>query len=224
MKKITLKQLFENALHFGHKRCHLNPKMKPYIYMTKNNVDIINLQKTLPLLEEIGKFIETSIQGGKTVLFVGTKPQAKKITQELATSIQMPFMTHKWLPGFLTNFDTIKKRLRYLETLEREIESGKLEEIYTKKEVLKKHKKYSQLQLQFEGVRKLAKKPDILFIVDTKKEHNAINEARLLNIPIVAIVDTNSSPDNITHIIPANDDSTKSLKFILEYIGSCKSK
>ncbi len=210
---VTMKQLLEAGVHFGHQSRRWNPKMKPYIFTERNGIYIIDLKKTLKLLRDAMKFVKDAVSEGKTVLFVGTKKQAKDSVFEAAQTCNMYYVNNRWLGGCLTNFDTIRKSVARLMELERIIEDGTIEN-YTKKEQSMLVKEKESLEKNLSGVKKMTRLPDIVFVVDPHKEAIAIHEARKLKIPIVGIVDTNCNPDVIDWVIPGNDDAIRAVKLI----------
>jgi small subunit ribosomal protein S2 len=210
---VTMKQLLEAGTHFGHQTKRWNPKMKPYIFGAKNGIYIIDLQKTLRLFRTAIKFLESATAEGKTVLFIATKKQAQVFAEEEATRCAMPYITNRWLGGMLTNFETIKKRIARLNELEKMKEGG-LFEVLPKKEVIALDREQAKLSKNLSGIKDMTKIPDIVFIIDPKREAIAINEARKLGLKIVAMVDTNCDPDGIDYVIPANDDAIRSIKLV----------
>ncbi|MFA6492928.1 MAG: 30S ribosomal protein S2 [Patescibacteria group bacterium] len=213
----TLTELLEAGTHFGHKKEKSFPRAKQFTYTIRDSVYIINLEKTLEQLEEAIKYLKKEISSGKTVLFLGTKMQAKEAVKKIATNLNMPYMTERWPGGMLTNFETIYKSLKTLADLEAQVKSPEFS-AFTKKERKRIEEKISKLNSVFDGIKDLKKVPDILFVVDTAKESVGVLEARKINIPIVGICDTNANPDLIDIPIPANDDSQNSIKLILENI------
>ena len=208
---ITMKQLLEAGVHFGHQTSRWNPKMKPYIYGARNGIHIIDLQKTVVLFKEAYEYMVNTVAGGKKVLLVGTKRQAQESIREEAQRAGMYYVTNRWLGGLLTNFQTVKKSIDRMKTLESMREDGSFES-FKKKEVLGFEREIGKLNFVFEGIRDMTDLPGALFIVDPKKEKIALAEAKKLNIPIVALVDSNSDPDGIDYIIPANDDAIRAVK------------
>ncbi|MFA5842407.1 MAG: 30S ribosomal protein S2 [Candidatus Gracilibacteria bacterium] len=217
-KEKLLKEMIKNAVHFGHKPCKWNPKMKPYLYGKHDGVHVFDLNKTADGLAVATEFLHQCVRESKTVLFVSTKAQAIQIMKDTAEACGMPYITQKWVPGLLTNFTTIKKRIKYLRDLKEQDASGELDK-YTKKEALKMRKTIIKLQEALGGLENLTKRPDVLFLVDVVRDHIAVEEANKLNIPIVAIVDSNGDPTRITHPIPGNDDAINSLDFLVKKIG-----
>lgn len=217
MSKQVYKEMFDNAVHVGHRTQKWNPLMKKYICGEKNGLHVINLEKTLVLLNTAMDFLAKSISEGKTVLFVSTKPQSVKFIRSIAGKLNMPFVDVKWIPGLLTNFDTIKSRVKYLSSLKEQELSGDFDK-YTKKEASKMKKELLKLQSSLGGVQNMKDKPDIVFVVDVVRDLIAVKEANTVNIPVVAFVHTNSDPSKISYPIPANDDAVKSLSYLFEKI------
>lgn len=217
-KEKLLKEMIKNAVHFGHKPSKWNPKMKPYLYGKFEGVHVFDLNKTADALEKAMEFLRQCVREGKTVLFVSTKAQAIQIMKDTAEACNMPYITQKWVAGLLTNFTTIKKRIKYLRDLKEQEAAGELDK-YTKKEALNFKKTIVKLQKALGGLENLTKRPDVLFLVDVVRDHIAVEEANKLNIPIVAIVDSNGDPTRITYPIPGNDDAINSLDFLVKKIG-----
>ena len=218
MAYVTMKELLEAGVHFGHQTKRWNPKMKPYIFGARNGIYIIDLQKTVRMFRTAYDFIEKTVESGKSVLFVGTKKQARESLYEEANRCEMFYVHNRWLGGMLTNFQTIKKsidRLNYLNTIEND---GTIE-LYVKKERLKLGKERVKLDNTLGGIRNMNKLPGAMFIVDPKNEAIAVREAKRLGIPIVSIVDTNCDPDDIDYIIPGNDDAIRSIRLITSKIA-----
>ena len=214
MSVISMKQLLEAGVHFGHQTRRWNPKMAPYIFTERNGIYIIDLQKTVKKAEEAYNFIKEVATEGKDILFVGTKKQAQEAIEEEAIRSNMHFVNNRWLGGMLTNFTTIKSRIRKLEDIERMQEDGTFE-VLTKKEVIKLKGELEKLQKNLGGIRNLdASNVGAMFIVDPRKEKNAILEAKILGIPVVAIVDTNCDPEEVDYVIPGNDDAIRAVKLI----------
>ena len=207
---ITMKDLLESGVHFGHQRRRWNPKMKKYIFGVRKNIYIIDLQKTLRHIKYACNIVRDAAAEGKTILFVGTKKQAVDAIKEHATRAGMPYVNHRWLGGMLTNFKTIQKSIRKLEIIEKMEESGQVN-LLTKKERLILSRRKAKLEKFIGGIRYMKKIPDMLFIVDTVKEKIAVQEANKLGLPIVAPVDTNCDPDLIDYPIPGNDDAIRSV-------------
>jgi small subunit ribosomal protein S2 len=209
-----MKQLLEAGVHFGHQTRRWNPKMAPYIFTERNGIYIIDLQKTVKKAEEAYNFIKEVSEEGKDILFVGTKKQAQEAIQEEAIRSNMHFVNNRWLGGMLTNFSTIKGRIRKLEQIEKMQEDGTFD-VLPKKEVIKLKGELEKLQKNLGGIRNLdALNVGAMFIVDPRKEKNAILEAKILGIPVVAIVDTNCDPEEIDYVIPGNDDAIRAVKLI----------
>lgn len=214
MSVISMKQLLEAGVHFGHQTRRWNPKMAPYIFTERNGIYIIDLQKTVKKAEEAYNFIKEVATEGKDILFVGTKKQAQEAIEEEAIRSNMHFVNNRWLGGMLTNFTTIKSRIRKLEDIERMQEDGTFE-VLPKKEVIKLKGELEKLQKNLGGIRNLdASNIGAMFIVDPRKEKNAILEAKILGIPVVAIVDTNCDPEEVDYVIPGNDDAIRAVKLI----------
>jgi len=215
---VSMKQLLEAGVHFGHQTRRWNPKMAPYIFMDRNGIYIIDLQKTVKKIEEAYNFVKELAANGGTVLFVGTKKQAQQSIQEEAERCGMFYVNQRWLGGMLTNFQTIRRRVERLHELERLIESGQLE-LRTKKEAAELLREKEKLQKYLGGIKNMRRLPDALFVVDPRKERIAVAEARKLQIPVVAIVDTNCDPDLIDYVIPGNDDAIRAVRLITSKIA-----
>ena len=208
-----MKQLLEAGVHFGHQTRRWNPKMAAYIYTERNGIYIIDLQKTVKKLEEAYSFVRSLAENGQTILFVGTKKQAADAVKEEASRVGMYYVNARWLGGMLTNFKTMRTRIDRLAQLKKMQEDGTFD-MLPKKEVMKLLGEMEKLEKYLGGVKEMKKLPGALFVVDPRKEHNAIAEARKLHIPIVAIVDTNCDPDEIDYVIPANDDAIRAIRLI----------
>jgi small subunit ribosomal protein S2 len=206
--------LLEAGVHFGHQRRRWNPKMKEYIYTTRDDIYIIDLQKTVKKLEEAYEAMKEIAQNGGTVLFVGTKKQAQEAAEESATRTNMYFVNERWLGGTLTNFKTIRSRIRRMEEIEKMEQEG-IFEMLPKKEVIQIKKEYDKLNKNLRGIREMKKMPQALVIVDPRKEEIAIKEARILGIPVFGIVDTNCDPDMVDYVIPGNDDAVRAVKLLI---------
>jgi len=213
-----MKQLLEAGAHFGHQTSKWNPKMKPYIYGARNGIHIIDLQKTVVLFKEAYDFIVTTVAHGGSVLFVGTKRQAQEVIKEEAQRATMFYVTNRWLGGQLTNFQTIKKSIERLKMLETMRDDGSFSS-FKKKEALGFEREIERLNFVFAGIREMEDLPGALFVVDPKKEHIAVSEARKLNIPTVAILDTNADPEEVDYPIPANDDAIRTIKLFSSKIA-----
>ncbi len=218
MAVISMKQLLEAGVHFGHQTRRWNPKMAKYIFTERNGIYIIDLQKTVRKVDEAYEFVRSVAEDGKTVLFVGTKKQAQEAVKEEAIRSGQFFVNERWLGGMLTNFQTIQKRINRLKELET-MESDGTFDVLTKKEVMQLRHEMSRLEKYLGGIKEMRKLPGAIFIVDPRKERIAVAEARKLNIPIVAIVDTNCDPDEIDYPIPGNDDAIRAVKLLTEKIA-----
>ena len=214
MLSIGVKELLEAGVHFGHQTKRWNPKMKPFIYDARNGIHIIDLSKSLAQLEIACEFLAKTVTKGGKVLFVGTKKQAQQAVKETAKECNQYFVVERWLGGTLTNFATVKKSLARLREIEKMDADGSINN-YVKQEQAVIHRESARLIKYFDGIRTLDKNPACMFVVDVKREHNAVAEARKLGIPIVAITDTNADPDLVDYPIPANDDAIRSVRMIL---------
>ena len=214
MSVISMKKLLEVGVHFGHQTKRWNPKMAPYIFTSRNGIYIIDLQKSSKKIDEAYKAMNEIAEKGGKVLFVGTKKQAQEAVKEEAIRSGSFYVNSRWLGGTLTNFRTIRRRVKRLEEIEKMEENGTFE-VLPKKEVIQIKKEYEKLNKLLGGIREMAKLPDAMIIVDPKKEINAIREARKLNIPVFGIVDTNCDPDDVDYVIPGNDDAVRSVKIVL---------
>lgn len=214
MSNISLKEMAENAVHFGHPTSRWNPKMKAYIYGARHGIHIFDLKKTAEHLVTAMEFLAKMAKEGKEILFVGTKQQCRRLLFEIKEETGMPIVTDKWIPGLLTNFKTIKERIDYFKKLKEDDAKGLLSK-YTKKEQMNLRKKIQILSMSLSGVENMRGKPDVVFVADIVRDHIAVTEARKLKIPVVGIVDTNADPDKVDYAIPANDDAIKSLEYIL---------
>ena len=219
MSVISMKQLLEAGVHFGHQTRRWNPKMAEYIYTERNGIYIINLQKTVKKIEEAYSFIKEIAENGEDILFVGTKKQAQESIKEEAERIGMYYVNARWLGGMLTNFKTIQKRIARLNQLRKMEEDGTFE-LLPKKEVGKLKLEIEKLDKYLGGIKDMKKLPGAMFIVDPRKERIAVAEAKKLNIPIVAIVDTNCDPDEVDYVIPGNDDAIRAVKLISSTIAN----
>lgn len=213
MAIISMKQLLEAGVHFGHQTRRWNPKMAPYIFTERNGIYIIDLQKTVKKIEEAYNFLRSVAAEGKSILFVGTKKQAQEAMKDEALRCNMFYVNERWLGGMLTNYQTIQKRITRLRELEKMEENGTFD-VLTKKEVLTLRHEMSRLNKFLAGIKDMGKLPGALFVIDPRKERIAVLEARKLNIPIVGIVDTNCDPDEIDYVIPANDDAIRAVKLL----------
>ena len=213
MAVISMKQLLEAGVHFGHQTRRWNPKMAPYIFTERNGIYIIDLQKTVKKVDEAYNFVREVAGEGKTILFVGTKKQAQEAVKEEALRCDMFYVNERWLGGMLTNFQTIQKRINRLRELEK-MEAENVFDVLPKKEVILLRQEMTKLQKFLGGIKDMQKLPGALFILDPRKERIAVAEAKKLGIPIVAIVDTNCDPDEIDHVIPGNDDAIRAVKLL----------
>lgn len=216
MTNVSMRQMLEAGVHFGHQTRHWNPKMAPYIFGARGRIHIINLEKTLPLFREAMDFVENVASNRGTVLFVGTKKAARTVIAEQAQKCGMPYVNHRWLGGMLTNFQTIKQRISRLKELESMQADGSLQN-FSKKEALGMTRELEKLENSLGGIKNMSKLPDVLFILDVGYEKNAVSEAKKLGIPVVGVVDTNNDPISADYMIPGNDDSMRS---ILLYVQS----
>ena len=225
MSVVSMSYLLEAGVHFGHQTKRWNPKMKEYIFGTREDIYIIDLEKTTKKLEEAYQEVKAIADNGGTFLFVGTKKQAQEVSQEEANRSNSYYVTERWLGGTLTNFRTIRRRIRRLEEIEEMEKNGKFE-VLPKKEVIGLKKEYEKLNKILAGIREMNKLPNALIIVDPKKEINAIREARKLRIPVFGIVDTNCDPDDVDFVIPGNDDAVRSVKVLLGVLNNaiCESR
>jgi small subunit ribosomal protein S2 len=211
MAVVSMKQLLEAGVHFGHQTRRWNPKMSRFIFTERNGIYIIDLQKTVKMMEQAYQFVRDLSRDGGNVLFVGTKKQAQEAVKDEAIRSDMFFVNHRWLGGTLTNFGTIQKRIQRLHELERMEEDGTFE-VLPKKEVVLLKKEHARLEKFLGGIKHMKKLPDAIFIIDPRKERIAVAEARKLNIPIISIVDTNCDPDEVDYVIPGNDDAIRAVR------------
>lgn len=215
--KIDIKTLLESGAHFGHKTSRWHPKMAPYIHSKRQEAHIINLEKTVDALEQALPKITELAKNGKKILFVGTKKQMKEVVKAAAESTNMPYVTVRWIGGTLTNVDTVNKQIKKLKDLERRMESGELENRYSKLEVQRFQEEINLLNDRYGGIKDMPEQPAAIVVVDAIQDKNAIKEANTLKIPVFAITDTNVDPSNIDYVIPANDDAIKATQLILDY-------
>ena len=208
---VTMRQMLEAGVHFGHQTRFWNPKMAPYIFGHRNKIHIVNLEKTLPLYQDAMKYIRQLSMNKGTILFVCTKRQAREIVKEEASRCQSPYVDYRWLGGMLTNFKTVKGSIKRLKEIEQMITDGSMEKI-SKREALQFQRELEKLTRSLGGIKDMAGLPDALFVIDTGYQKIALTEARTLGIPIVGVVDTNNTPDNVDYIIPGNDDSTRAIR------------
>jgi small subunit ribosomal protein S2 len=218
MLSIGVKELLESGVHFGHQTKRWNPKMKPFIFDVRNGIHIINLSKTVEQLEAACDFLATAVRKGGKILFVGTKKQAQQCVKETAKECGQFYVTERWLGGTMTNFNTIKTSIKRLKEIEKMDADGSINN-YVKQEQSMIHRELARLHKYFDGISSMDKHPAALFVVDIKREHNAVAEARKLKIPIVALVDTNSDPDLVTYPIASNDDAIRSVRMIMATVA-----
>jgi len=211
---VSMKALLETGVHFGHRTPKWNPKMAPFIFTERNGIHIIDLQQTLSNLNHYYDMVRDIIAKGGTVLFVGTKRQAQEVVAQEAGRCHMPYVNQRWLGGTLTNWRTIRERIDTLKKLEKRRDAGEFD-LITKKEALMLQRKIEKLQLRLGGIRDMKRLPDMLIVVDTIREETAVKEANILNIPVLALADTNSDPDSIDYIVPANDDAVRAIKLLV---------
>ena len=218
MAVISMKALLESGVHFGHRTNKWDPRMKPYIFTERNGIHIIDLQQTSKLLNHAFNVIRDTIANGGTVLFVGTKRQAQETVAEEATRCGMPYVTERWMGGILTNWTTMHDRIQELERLEKMRDNNELDRL-TKKEGLLIGREITRLSTRLSGIRSMKRRPDLIFIIDVGREISAVHEANLLNIPIVAMVDTNCNPQGVDYVIPSNDDAIRAIKLLVAKIA-----
>lgn len=218
MAKLEFDQLLEAGAHFGHLKRKWNPKMAPYIFMERNGIHIIDLHKTIAKAEEAGAALKQMAKSGKKVLFVATKKQAKDAVEDMSQKINMPYVTERWPGGMLTNFPTIRKAVKKMSNIDKMIKDGTFDTL-SKREKLQVTRQRAKLEKMLGSIQDMSRLPSALFVVDVMKEHIAVKEANKLGIPIFGIVDTNSDPTDIDFVIPANDDATKVIEIILEYLA-----
>jgi small subunit ribosomal protein S2 len=213
VSQVTLKQLLEAGVHFGHQTSRWNPKMRPYIFTSRNGIHIIDLQKTVKLLDEAWGFLRDTAGSGRPILFVGTKKQAQETIQTEAARCGMFFVNRRWMGGMLTNFSTVKRRIERLQELRRMQQAGQFEQL-PKKEAKKLQDELDRLMFHFDGIADMKRLPGAVYVVDPRKEHIAVTEANRLKIPVVAITDSNCDPDLIQYVIPGNDDAIRAVKLL----------
>jgi small subunit ribosomal protein S2 len=218
MAVVSMKSLLETGVHFGHRTRKWNPRMKPYIFTERNGIHIIDLQQTLEALTEVYGLVRDRVAEGDKVLFVGTKRQAQETIELEAKRCGMPYVNARWLGGTLTNWRTIRSRIDELESLERRRDEGEFE-LLTKKEALSLHRRIDKLEGRLGGIRDMATVPELLFVVDVRREETAIHEANLLSIPVIALVDTNCNPEMVDYVIPSNDDAIRAIKLMVSKIA-----
>ena len=216
MSQVTMRDMLKAGVHFGHQTRYWNPKMGKYIFGARNKIHIVNLEKTLPMFNEALTFVEKLAAGKNKILFVGTKRSAGKIVAEEATRCGMPYVDHRWLGGMLTNYKTIRASIKRLRELEGQSQDGTFDKL-TKKEALMRTRDLDKLERSLGGIKEMGGLPDAMFVVDVDHERIAISEANKLGIPVIGIVDTNSSPEGVDYIIPGNDDAIRAVQL---YLGS----
>lgn len=219
MAVVAMKQLLEAGVHFGHQTRRWDPKMAEYIFQARNGIHIIDLQKTSKKLDEAYAFLKEQVEEGKTVLFVGTKKQAQECVKDAAIKSGMYYVDQRWLGGMLTNFETIRTRVQRLKDLETMQEDGTFDRL-PKKEVILLKKEMEKLERNLGGIKEMDKLPGVIFLVDPKKEHIAILEAKKLNIPVIGLVDTNCNPEEVDYAIPGNDDAIRAVKLIADVMAN----
>ncbi len=219
MAVVAMKQLLEAGVHFGHQTRRWDPRMAEYIFQARNGIHIIDLQKTSKKLDEAYEFMKEQAEEGKTVLFIGTKKQAQDCVKEAAEKTGMYYVNQRWLGGTLTNFKTIRKRIERLTQLEQMEQDGTFD-VLPKKEVVLLRKEMDKLNKNLGGIKEMTEIPGVMFVVDPKKEHIAIQEARKLNIPVVGLVDTNCDPNDVDYVIPGNDDAIRAVKLITDVMAN----
>jgi small subunit ribosomal protein S2 len=216
---VDIKQLLEAGVHFGHKTSRWHPKMAPYIHSKRQDSHIIDLTKTVEGLNKALPFLTATAAAGKPILFVATKKQTKDLVRKTAEDLHEPYMTERWLGGTLTNVNTVSKQIKKLKDLERNMASGAFEKKYNKLEVQRLQEEIDALNAKYSGIKNLSGKPGALFLIDVIGDTNAINEAKTLGVPVVALVDTNADPSKIDYVIPGNDDAIKGISLILSYVA-----
>ena len=219
MAVVAMKQLLEAGVHFGHQTRRWDPRMAEYIFQARNGIHIIDLQKTSKTIDEAYEFLKEHAEEGKTVLFIGTKKQAQDCVKEAAEKTGMYYVNQRWLGGTLTNFKTIRKRIERLTQLEQMEQDGTFD-VLPKKEVVLLRKEMDKLNKNLGGIKEMTEIPGVMFVVDPKKEHIAIQEARKLNIPVVGLVDTNCDPNDVDYVIPGNDDAIRAVKLITDVMAN----
>lgn len=217
MSNVDIKDLFEAGVHFGHKTSRWHPKMAPFIHSKRQDSHIINLEETVKALDKALPFISKVAGTGKQVLFVGTKKQAKEIVKAAADKVEMPYVTERWIGGMLTNVATVNAQIKKLKDLERRMASGELEKRYNKLEVQRFQEEIDLLSTKYGGIKNLNGRPGVIIVTDSIADENAIKEAKNLNVPVVALVDSNADPSKVDYAIPANDDSLRGLELLFSY-------
>ncbi|WP_205342491.1 30S ribosomal protein S2 [Denitrificimonas caeni] len=219
-EQVTMREMLKAGVHFGHQTRYWNPKMGKYIFGARNKIHIVNLEKTLPMFNDAMTFIEKLATGKNKILFVGTKRSASKIIAEQAARCNMPYVNHRWLGGMLTNYKTIRESIKRLRELEIQAEDGTFEKL-TKKEALMRTRDLEKLERSIGGIKNMGGLPDAMFVIDVDHERIAISEANKLGIPVIGVVDTNSSPDGVDYIIPGNDDAIRAVQLYLGTAADC---
>ncbi len=219
MANVTMRQMLEAGVHFGHQTRYWNPKMGPYIFGDRNKIHIINLEHSLPLFNDAMNFIGKLAAKKGNILFVGTKRQARELVKQEADRCGMPYVNHRWLGGMLTNFKTVKQSIKRLKDLEAQDQDGSLERL-SKKEALMRRREMEKLDRSLGGIKDMGGLPDAMFVIDVGHEKIAVSEARKLGIPVIAVVDTNNSPEGVDYVIPGNDDAIRSISLYLEGAAS----
>ena len=220
MSKVSMRQMLEAGVHFGHQTRYWNPKMAPYIFGQRNKIHIVNLEKTLPLFNDAVNFIGKLASNGGKILFVGTKRAARDVVREEAQRCGMPFVNHRWLGGMLTNYKTIKQSIKRLKDLEAMAEDGSMDRKFNKKEALGMRREMEKLDRSLGGIKDMGGIPDAMFVIDVGHENIAINEAKSLGIPVIAVVDTNNKPDGIDYVIPGNDDAIRAIQLYAQGVSA----
>lgn len=221
---VDIKDLFETGVHFGHKTSRWHPKMAPYIHSKRQDSHIIDLEKTAEALNIALPFLTRVAANGKQILFVGTKKHTKDIIREAAIAINQPYVTERWLGGILTNVATVNQQIKKLKDLERRMANGDLEKRYSKLEVQRYQEEIDDLNTKYSGIKELKGKPGAIFVIDVIGDINAIKEARVLGVPVIAVVDTNADPSLVDYVIPGNDDAIKGVKLLLDYVSAAISE
>ncbi|RLJ15714.1 30S ribosomal protein S2 [bacterium endosymbiont of Escarpia laminata] len=212
MSAVSMRQMLEAGVHFGHQTRYWNPKMGPYIFGHRSKIHIVNLEKTLPLFNDAMNFIGSLAANGGKIMFVGTKRAARDAVRDEAVRCNMPYVNHRWLGGMLTNFKTIKQSIKRLKELEAMFEDGSVDQRFKKKEALNLRREMEKLDRSLGGIKDMGKLPDAMFVIDVGHEDIAISEARKLGIPVIGVVDTNNNPDAIDYVIPGNDDAIRAIQ------------
>ena len=218
MTEISMRDMLAAGVHFGHQTRYWNPKMSPYIFGSRNSIHVINLERTMPALEEALAYVRSLAARKQKILFVGTKRAAAKVVREQAERVAMPYVDQRWLGGMLTNYKTIRQSIRRLTDLEEQADAGTLERL-TKKEALQKRRLMAKLERSLGGIKEMGGLPDAVFVVDVEYERIAITEANKLSIPVIGVVDTNSDPDGVDYVIPGNDDAIRAVRLYVTAIA-----